>query len=95
MLSLLFWTFHEGDEFTGVKQHGQTRRFSIGWAICHPDDEDTDYGMSLARRRCDERPLADYYTPFMGEFREDMAMAVLEVKLNYIANNLSKFTGED
>lgn len=82
----------EGNRFTGYRLHGQAKRFCIGWAICHPDDTDTDYGLKLARRRCEERPLADYYTPFMGEFREEMVMAVLETKLNYISENIEKFT---
>lgn len=81
----------DGQRLTGYTVKGQAKRFSIGWAICHPDDADTDYGTKLARRRCEERPLADYYTPFMGEFREEMVMAVLETKLNYIESNISKF----
>ena len=82
----------DGDRYTGYRLHGQAKRLCIGWSICHPDDKDTDYGTKLARRRCEERPLADYYTPFMGEFREEMVMAVLETKLNYIAENIEKFT---
>lgn len=82
----------DGNRLTGRTVNGQAKRFCVGWAICHPDDKDTDYGTKLARRRCEERPLADYYTPFMGEFREEMVMAVLETKLNYIAENIEKFT---
>lgn len=79
----------EGNNITIEK--GRTKRFAIGWAICHPDDEDGDFGFALALKRCDERPMAEYYCPYMGEFRQDIVMAMLNVKMDYIANNIDKF----
>lgn len=70
---------------------GKSKRFAIGWSICHPDDADSDLGFKLALKRCDERPMAEYYCAYLGEFREDIVMAMLNVKMDYIENNLDKF----
>lgn len=81
----------DGD--TTIIENGKAKRLAIGWAICHPDDKPGDFGVLLALKRTQKRPMAEYYTSYMGEFRDDIVGAILDVKMRYIENNLDKFIG--
>ena len=72
--------------------NSKTKCLSIAYAICHPDDEcRPEVGLEIAKKRCVERPMALYYSPYMSEFRDDMVQAVLDVKKRYILENTEKF----
>ena len=81
------------DALLFFKHHIKKKRLRIAWAISHPEDEfNLDTGIDIARKRCRRRPMSVLESEFVGEFREDLVTAVLDVKANFIANNIEKFT---
>ena len=81
--------------FMGVRKFN-VRRMSVGYAIQHESDEENKkMGAMVAKKRCDKRPMATYYSPQACEFRDDIVEAVCKAKLNYIVSNIEKFVGEN
>ena len=69
---------------------------SVGYAICHPDDENDFFvGLKLATKRAFEKPISYLETPFMGEFTEEFVNLILKNKADFIEKNLEKFINRD
>ena len=68
------------------------KSLSVGYAICHPEDEfDPKVGNGLASMRAEKNPLAVLISPFGGEFGEDFVLDILLSKAQFIEKNLEKF----
>lgn len=69
--------------------------FNIGYSICHADDVfDEETGLKIATKRCYNRPMAEYLSPYLGEFRDDMVDTVLDLKQKYILDNYDAFVNK-
>ena len=65
---------------------------SIGYSIYNPNDVyDTELGVRIATHRAKKKPFCHMTSDFSGEFNQETIMALLKVKGEYIANNLSHF----
>lgn len=74
-------------------QRTKKKRLRLAWAITHPsDDFNFEKGLAIARTRCYDRPMSVLESDYVGEFREDLVTAILNVKADFIENNISKFT---
>jgi hypothetical protein len=72
------------------------KTLSVGYAICHPHDEnDKNIGADIALRRANSKPLAYFETPFVGEFREDFVSVILQSKAAFIEENIERFINRD
>lgn len=68
----------------------------VGYAICHPDDiNDKEVGSKIALKRAYKKPISIMYSPFTGEFREDLVTAILQVKAKFIEENIDRFLERD
>ena len=68
----------------------------VGYAICHPDDKnDKDLGAEIALRRAYKKPISILYSPFSGEFRDDLVIAILQTKAAFIEENIDRFIERD
>lgn len=69
---------------------------SVGYAICHPSDENNkEIGAEIALGRAYSKPLAYFETPFVGEFREDFVTVVLQAKAKFVEENIERFIERD
>ena len=65
---------------------------SIGYAIYNPNDEyDEDFGIRIATHRAKKKPFCNILSDFSGEFNKETIDALLKVKGEYIANNITDF----
>ena len=68
----------------------------VGYAICHPDDKNNkDLGAEIALRRAYKKPISILYSPFSGEFRDDLVVAILQTKAAFIEDNIDRFIERD
>lgn len=68
------------------------RHLNIGYAIYCPEDKyDKELGIRIARRRSRTSPFCYLTSTFSGEFNEATVFALMDVKADYIKNNLDKF----
>lgn len=64
----------------------------IGYSICCPDDTfEEKIGRSLAKRRANVSPYANMISYCKYEFKKETVEAIMDVKANYIKNNLHLF----
>ena len=68
------------------------RTLRMGYAIYCPEDKyDKELGVRIARRRSRTSPFCYLTSRFSGEFNEATVFALMDVKADYIKNNLDKF----
>lgn len=68
------------------------RTLRMGYAIYSPEDEyDEERGIRIARKRSRTSPFCHMESSFSGEFNEATVIALMDVKADYIKNNLDKF----
>lgn len=69
------------------------KKLSVGYSICHPEDADSysdSIGFKIAKGRCKKRPMTVLESYYTGEFREDLVLAILNVKADYIVDSIEK-----
>lgn len=82
------WRYDENLEVH--RQKG--KELSIGYAIYNPNDEyDSKKGIKLAKHRAKTAPFCHMESDFSGEFNSETVNALLDVKAEYILNNIDKF----
>jgi hypothetical protein len=68
------------------------RDLRMGYAIYSPEDEyDESIGVRIAKKRSISSPFCHMYSAFGGEFNEATVYALMDVKADYIKNNLDRF----
>lgn len=68
------------------------RYLRMGYAIYSPEDVyDEKRGIRIARKRSRTSPFCHIESTFNGEFNAETVDALMDVKANYIKNNLDKF----
>lgn len=71
------------------------RKLSIGYSICNPSDEyNFEQGFKIAKHRAKKKPFCELTSGFGGEFNHETVMALLNVKGEYIANNIQNFVNK-
>lgn len=71
---------------------GKLRTLRMGYAIYSPEDEYNEQrGIRIARKRSRTSPFCHIESSFSGEFNEATVFALMDVKADYIKNNLDKF----
>ncbi len=74
-----------------LKRRYKFKELRIGYSICHPDDVNEfteERGVHIAKKRCWTRPMSILQSPYLGEFREDLVMAILKAKADYIVGSI-------
>lgn len=83
-------------EWHCLKGNIKTKYLSVGYAICHPsDDNDREVGAEIAYRRAEHKPLAYFETPFTGEFRPEFVTDILISKALFVEKNIDRFIERD
>lgn len=70
---------------------GHYMKLTMGWAICSDDTYSKAYGQKLAKSRLKKRKIAELYSPYNGEFKEDVVRALMDVKCQYIHDHIDHF----
>lgn len=71
---------------------GKEYKLRMGYAIYSPEDVYVyDRGVRIARKRSRTSPFCHIESSFSGEFNEATVNALMDVKADYIKNNLDKF----
>lgn len=72
------------------------KTLNIGYSIYNPNDEyNEEMGKRIATHRAKNRPFCYLFTYFGGEFNNETVMALLNVKGEYIVNNIDNFLPEN
>ena len=69
------------------------RTLRMGYSICHNLDEvDEEYGKDLAYKRAIESPMGTMETNCITMLQKEDVEALMQSKLDYICDNIEKFT---
>ena len=85
------------DGKVSFKRKTLERKFTIGMAVCAPDDEfDEEYGIRLAMKRIEKGyNLGTVYTNDVTMLTKDACEAELNNKFDFISENLDKYLPEE
>lgn len=68
------------------------KELRIGYSICNPNDSyDENFGVKLALHRAKNSPFCHLISDFSGEFNKETIEAILQIKAEYIVNNIEHF----
>lgn len=84
--------FEEEEHWQSIARHCKGKKLNVGYSICNPNDEySAKVGVKIAKKRLHSKPFAHMTSKFSGEFNKETIVAIMDVKANYIINNIDKF----
>ena len=87
--------YNESGSEQGVlmfKVKNKIRRFSMGYAICHPDDEfNEEVGIRLAKRRIEYDPIGTVESYNVTMLNDDQNEMMVLTELAHIIKNIDKY----
>lgn len=90
--------YNESGSEQGVlmfKVKNKLRRFTMGYAICHPDDEfNEEIGINLAKRRIETDPIGTIESYNVTMLNDDQNEMMVLIELAHIIKNIDKYIGK-